>query len=215
MPKRAAGTTPIAALSIPCFTVRLCLTIPVRSIRETIESLPRSFNLSPITHNQLVTFLKEYVRDTGKSVDLLLVGGLALQAWGYADRSTQDVDAEVAGDLDSLAQFLRRHQVPADLGENISGWSVVAMPPGYRERASVLLEDSGLRLRLLHPVDFIIAKLRRGTEIDIEDALYVARRFNVTPQAIQHAAEAAVSASPKDTLIFLFRKTVEVFCARL
>jgi hypothetical protein len=188
---------------------------PVRLIRETTEFLPRSFSLSPTTHNQLIALLKEYVQDTGRSVDLLLVGGLALQAYGYAERSTQDVAAEVAGDLDSLARFLRQHQVPADLGENISGWSVVAMPPGYRERASVWLEDSGLRLRLLHPVDFIIAKLRRGTEIDIEDALYVARRFDVTPQAVQDAAEAAVSASPRDTVIFLFRKTVELFCARL
>ena len=170
--------------------------------------------MSPITHSQLIAFLKEYVRDTGRSVDLLLVGGLALQAYGYADRSTQDVDAEVAGDLDSLARFLRERRVPADLGENISGWSVVAMPPGYRERASVLLEDSGLRLRLLHPVDFIIAKLRRGTELDIEDADYVARRFAITAQAVQDAAEAAVAASPRDTVIFLFRKTVEVFCAR-
>jgi len=171
--------------------------------------------LSPITLNQLVALLKEYVQDTGGSLDLILVGGLALQAYGYAERATQDVDAEVAGDIDSLARFLRRHQLPADLGENMSGWSVVAMPPGYRERASVLLEDSRLRLRLLHPVDFIIAKLRRGTEIDIEDAVYVARRFGVTPQEVQDAAEAAVSASPRDTVIFLFRKTVEVFCARL
>ncbi|MBI2091357.1 MAG: hypothetical protein HYT78_21895 [Deltaproteobacteria bacterium] len=171
--------------------------------------------MSPITLNQLVALLKEYVRDAGSSVDLLLVGGLALQAYGYAERTTQDVDAEVVGDLDSLARFLRRHQVPADLGENMSGWSVVAMPPGYRERASVLLEDSGLRLRLLHPVDFVIAKLRRGTEIDIEDAVYVARRFGVPPQAVRDAAEAAVSASPRDTVIFLFRKTVEVFCGRL
>jgi hypothetical protein len=188
---------------------------PVRSIRETTESLPRSFSLSPITHNQLITFLKEYVQDTGRSVDLLLVGGLALQAYGYADRSTQDVDAEVAGDLDSLARFLRQHHVPADLGENISGWSVVAMPPGYRERASVLLEDSGLRLRLLHPVDVFFSKLRRGTQIYIDVAVYVARRFAVTPQAVRDAAEAAVAASPRDTVIFLFRKTVELFCARL
>jgi hypothetical protein len=215
MPKHAAGTTLTAASSTPCLPVHLSLMMPVRSISENTESLPRSFSLSPITHNQLITFLKEYVRDAGRSVDLLLVGGLALQAYGYTDRSTQDVDAEVAGDLDSLARFLRQRQVPADLGENISGWSVVAMPPGYRERASVLLEDSGVRLRLLHPVDFIIAKLRRGTEMDIEDALYVAQRFGVASQAVQVAAEAAVSASPRDTLIFLFRKTVELFCARL
>ena len=215
MLKHAAGTTPIAASSIPCSPVHLSRIKPVRLIHETTESLPRSFSLSPITHNELIGFLKEYVQDTGRSVDLLLIGGLALQAYGYADRSTQDVEAEVAGNLDSLARFLRQRRVPADLGENISGWSVVAMPPGYRERASVLLEDSGLRLRLLHPVDFIIAKLRRGTEIDIEDALYVARRFSVASQEVQDAAEAAVSASPRDTVIFLFRKTVEVFCARL
>ena len=68
---------------------------PARLIPGTIESLPRSFSLSPITINQLITLLEEYVRQTGRSVDLLLVGGLALQAYGYADRSTQDVDGEV------------------------------------------------------------------------------------------------------------------------
>ena len=188
---------------------------PARLIPGTIESLPRSFSLSPITINRLITLLGEYLQQTGTSVDLLLVGGLALQAYGYEGRSTQDVDGEVAGDLDSLVRFLRQHQVPADLGENMSGWSVVAMPPGYRDRVSVLYEKPGLRLRLLHPIDFVIAKLRRGTEIDIEDAAYVARRFNITPEAVSEAAEAAISASPRDTAVFLFRKTVEIFCTRL
>src|SRR3990167_7912667 len=110
---------------------------PARLIPGTIESLPRSFSLLPITINRLITLLEEYVQQTGASVDLLLVGGLALQAYGYGDRSTQDVDGEVVGDLDSLVRFIRQHQVPADLGENMSGWSVVAMAPGYRDRVSV------------------------------------------------------------------------------
>jgi hypothetical protein len=148
-------------------------------------------------------------------VDLLLVGGLALQAYGYADRTTQDVDGELVGDIEPLVQFLREHQLPADLGENMSGWSVVAMPPGYRDRVSVLLEKPGLRLRLLHPTDFVIAKLRRGTDLDLEDAEYVARRFRVSAQAVRDAAEAAIAASPQDTAIFLFRKTVELFCGRM
>lgn len=171
--------------------------------------------MPPITAERLASLLAEYVRQTGASVDILLVGGLALQAYGYADRSTQDVDGEMVGNLEPLAEFLRRQGVPADLGENMSGWSVVAMPPGYRERASVWLEQPGLRLRLLHPTDFIIAKLRRGTDLDLEDAGYVARRFGVTAQTVQDAAGAAIAASPKDTAQFLFRKTVELFCARL
>lgn len=168
-----------------------------------------------VTTERLSKLLEEYVRQTGASVDLLLVGGLALQAYGYTDRATSDVDGEMTGDLEPLVEFLRQHHIPADLGENMSGWSVIAMPPGYRDRASVLHEQPHLRLRLLHPVDFVIAKLRRGTDLDLEDAEYVARRFGVTSQAVQEAAESAIIASPKDTALFLFRKTVHLFCARL
>lgn len=171
--------------------------------------------MSLITTERLVDLLIEYARQSGRDVDLLLVGGLALQAYGYRDRATQDVDAEMSGDLDSLAAFLRNHGVPADLGENMSGWAVVAMPPGYRERASVWLDQPGLRLRLLHPVDFIVAKLRRGTDLDLKDAEFVARRFNVTPHAVRQAAEAAIASSPKDTALFLFRKVVDLFCGTL
>jgi len=171
--------------------------------------------LLPINTDQLSALLREYVRNTGASVDLLLVRGLALQAYGLAERATQDIDGELIGDPEPLAQYLRGHQIPADLGENMSGWSVVAMPPGYRDRASVFLEEPGLRIRLLSPTDFIIAKLRRGTELDLEDALYVARRFGVTTAAVQNAAEAAIGASPKDTALFAFRKIVQLFCGRL
>ncbi|MBI5410372.1 MAG: hypothetical protein HZA21_00100 [Nitrospirae bacterium] len=169
----------------------------------------------PITTDRLGALLREYVRDTGATIDLLLVGGLALQAYGLVERATQDIDGELIGDPEPLAQYLRGHQIPADLGENMSGWSVVAMPPGYRDRASVFLEEPGLRMRLLSPADFIIAKLRRGAELDLEDALYVARRFGVTTTAVQNAAEAAIGASPKDTALFAFRKIVQLFCGRL
>lgn len=171
--------------------------------------------MSPITTERLISLLAEYARQTGATVDLLLVGGLALQAYGYADRSTLDVDGELVGAMEPLVQFLREQNVPADLGENMSGWSVVAMPPGYRDRASVLVEQTGLRLRLLHPTDFVIAKLRRGTDLDLDDAEFVARRFHVSASAIREAAEAAIGASPQDTAIFLFRKAVDLFCKRV
>lgn len=89
------------------------------------------------------------------------------------------------------------------------------MPPGYRERTSVWHEESGMRLRLLAPVDFIIAKLRWGTDQDLDDAEYVATRFNILPDAVQTSAEDGITASPQDTAIFLFKKTVQIFCERL
>jgi hypothetical protein len=171
--------------------------------------------LSPITTDRLIDLLREYASRSGQRADLLLVGGLALQAYGYHDRATQDVDAEMSGDLDSLASFLRERGVPADLGENMSGWSVVAMPPGYRERASTWLDQPDLRLRLLHPVDFVMAKLRRGTDLDLKDAEFVATRFNVRADAVRKAADAAIAASPKDTTLFLFRRVVDIFCTAL
>ncbi|MFM8552133.1 MAG: DUF6036 family nucleotidyltransferase [Nitrospiraceae bacterium] len=171
--------------------------------------------MPPITTDRLIASLREYVKNSGVSVDLLLVGGLALQAYGLAERATQDVDGELIGDPEALAQHLRGRSIPADLGENMSGWSVVAMPLGYRDRASVFVEEPGIRIRLLSPVDFVIAKLRRGTELDLEDALSVVRRFEVSPSAVQRAAEAAIDVSPKDTALFIFRKTVQLFVERL
>jgi len=73
--------------------------------------------LPPITADPLVALLAEYVRQTGAAVDLLLLGGLALQAYGATDRATQDVDGEIVGELEALVAFLRARDVPADLGE--------------------------------------------------------------------------------------------------
>lgn len=171
--------------------------------------------MSLINLDAVKGLLDEYVRQTHRSLDLILIGGLALQAYGVHERVTVDVDGELAGELEPLLEFLRARQVPADLGENISGWSVVAMPPGYRDRTSVWHEDGKLRIRLLDPVDFVIAKLRRGTEQDLDDAQEVVVRFHMPPADIQVAADSAMQASPKDTALFTFRKTVDLFCQRI
>jgi hypothetical protein len=105
--------------------------------------------------------------------------------------------------------------VPSNLSENISGWSIVSLSPGYRDRAKVLHERENLRVAVLEPTDFIVSKLRRGTEQDFSDAEFVAQRYGVTPQAVQAAADAAVAASPKDTALFVFRKAVALFIRRM
>ena len=168
--------------------------------------------MSALTAEQVIGLLTSYTRETGASVEVLLVGALALQAYGYQDRLTRDLDAEVVGPIEALTEYLSRHSIPADLTTNFSGWSVIAMPPGYRDRATDLVHQQNLRVRLLAPIDFVIAKLRRGTDLDLDDASFVANRFHLTTDQIRTAAATAIDASPKDTALFLFQKTVDLFC---
>ena len=79
----------------------------------------------------------------------------------------------------------------------------------------MLHERENLRVAVLEPTDFVISKLRRGTEQDFTDAEFVARRYGVNRQAVQAAADAALAASPKDTALFVFRKAVDLFLHRL
>jgi hypothetical protein len=171
--------------------------------------------LSTLSIDQVIALLSRYVAETGDAVDLLLVGALALPAYGVPERSTNDVDGEIVGSVASLYDFLTSRKIPADLTQNFSGWSVVAMPPGYRDRATDMVNQPGLRIRVLSPLDFIIAKLRRGTDEDVQDALSVARRHGMSVEEIRSGAQAALTASPEDTALFLFRKTVELFCRDL
>lgn len=171
--------------------------------------------MSALSLDRIIALLGEYVRQTRSELDLLLIGRLALHAYGAQKPETEDLDAELTGDVDRLATFLKQQHIPANLSENISGWSVVSMPPGYRERTSVFFEQPGLRVRLLAPVDFVIAKLRRGTELDLEDAGFVAVKFGLSRDVVRAAAEQAIAASPKDTALFAFRKTVDLCCKRL
>ncbi|MBI1821653.1 MAG: hypothetical protein HY036_06305 [Nitrospirae bacterium] len=167
--------------------------------------------MSPLSPDKILSLFEEFARIHQRPLQILLVGGLSLYFYGMPDRATMDVDAEVKTGLEDLFHFLKEHHVPADLSENFSGWSVIAMPPGYPERSSIAVQTGLLEIRILAPVDFIIAKLRRFTEIDIQDALFVARKYQISPEAVKQTAESAISHSPKDTALFLFRKNVEEF----
>jgi hypothetical protein len=106
---------------------------------------------------------------------------------------------------------LKGHQIPADLSENISGWSVVGMPPDYQERTLVVYEDALLKVKILSPVDFIVAKLRRFSEEDINDGIFVAKKYNIKPEQVKESANIAIKHSVKDTALFPFRKNVQRF----
>ncbi len=61
------------------------------------------------------------------------------------DRATIDIDAEVRGDIEGLFSFLKSKNIPADIGEDISRWSVITIPPGYRERSIEMCKDRFLK----------------------------------------------------------------------
>ena len=169
----------------------------------------------PVALERVIELLREFAGSRKTSLQILLLGGLALQHYGMKDRATIDVDAEVEGEMEEVFTFLKANNIPADMGENISGWSVVAMPQGYRERAIEIYRDAFLKVKVLHPLDFIIAKLRRFTEEDIEDAIFVARKYHVEAAEIKRSAEIAIRNSPRDTALFVFRKNVDIFLSRL
>lgn len=165
--------------------------------------------------SDIIKILKKFAWENKKPLKVILIGGLALHYYGKKERKTGDIDAEVKGEVESLVQMLKKRSIPSDIGEDISGWSVVSMPPGYRRRVINIYRDALLSVNVLNPVDFIVAKLRRFTDEDMEDALFVADKFKVTSLAIRKAADAAISNSPKDTALFIFRKNLELFMKKL
>lgn len=167
--------------------------------------------MSQLNPEGIIPLLKEFTQTRKRPLQIILIGGLALHFYGRLNRITVDVDAEVKGDLEDLFHFLKAHHVPADLSENISGWSVIAMPSGYRERAMTVYQDSLLEIKVLSPIDFIIAKLRRFTEEDIEDALFVARKYGIHSEDLQQLTEQVIKSSIKDTALILFRNNVQQF----
>jgi len=73
------------------------------------------------------------------------------------------------------------------------------MPPGYRNRVTVLLDEPSVRISPFTPADFIIAQLRRGTDEDLTDAAWIASRFRI-PTGLVRAATDTVLAPPLKTL---------------
>lgn len=167
--------------------------------------------MSLLSPEQILLQLANFAQARQRPFSILLVGGLALHFYGLEERATMDVDAEVKSGLEDLFHFLKKNNVPSDLSENFSGWSMVAMPPGYEQRAQVAVERPFLEVKILEPTDFIIAKLRRFTETDIQDALFVVKKNNISLSAIRQRAESAIQNSVKDTALFLFRNNVETF----
>lgn len=166
-----------------------------------------------MTVQELIGKLEEYAKLSGEKLVVLIVGAHALHFYGCRGRHTRDLDAEILeGDLYQLRDFLSKCGIEADLTGNFSGWSIISMPPGYRERGQVVYDSPHLNLMVLEPCDYIVAKLRRGTRQDIEDALEVAKAVkDFSIERLNKRVREATEASVPDTSLLNFRKIVRHF----
>ncbi|MBI5701276.1 hypothetical protein HZC34_05490 [Candidatus Saganbacteria bacterium] len=171
--------------------------------------------MSAISLRNIIEVLKKYVNSRKKPLKIILIGGLALHYYGMQGRTTIDIDAEVTGDIEPLLKFLKRKNIPADLGEEIGRWSTINMPSGYKKRAITIYKEGRLMVKVLNPLDFIISKLRRFTEEDFEDALFVVNKYKLKQKDIESTAKRAIKSSPKDITILAFKKNLKYFLKKI
>lgn len=156
-----------------------------------------------------IDVIEEYLSRTDEAVELLLIGGLAMAAYG-SPRHTEDVDAEIQCSdktYDGLVDYLKSKGLAFNIGEDISRWGMVPLPEGYRERATVQYKKGNLVLKVLEPVDFIFSKLTRGTELDFADVVEVIKKFHITSDNIKER-ETLVK-YPKDPETLFFKKKLQ------
>lgn len=159
-------------------------------------------------------FLKEAARLAGgKKTRLIIAGGLAVSVYGMPERKTLDIDAEIISEDSELIEKINKRfkelKVPVDISDNISRWGMVDIPPSYRKRARPYKKLGSVELCLLSPIDLIVSKLRIFRDIDIEDILFLAKKFNITFNEIKKEADLAISISPRSTELLFFKKNLQ------
>ncbi|QID33166.1 DUF6036 family nucleotidyltransferase [Pampinifervens florentissimum] len=161
--------------------------------------------------------LLEKLSEKGIRCKLIAIGRSALSFYKVNKaKSTMDIDFEITefeGKIEELQTVLDELGIRADYGEDIDRWGVVPLPAGYRDRAVNVLKRGGAELYVLSPVDFIISKLRRGTQEDWEDAIDVAFAENIKPEEIREVLK--LIKPIRDVQFFHFLKRLERFLEEL
>ncbi len=156
--------------------------------------------------------LAKSLAERNRRARIIAVGRSALELYGIEAQYTQDIDFELIADEDvwnEIERLIERLGVKADYGEDFDRWSVVPMPKGYRERAECVIKVGDIEICVLDPIDYVIAKLRRGTSEDEADARAVMKKFNLSREDIEKRLE--LIEPIKDVEFFLFKKRMESF----
>lgn len=148
-----------------------------------------------------------------KDLRIIFCGGLAAIAYGLEERSTLDIDAEVDADFKIIEKIKKNISFPAELTTDISRWSMIDIPEGYRERTVPLniVKTRNVNIFLLSPLDLIISKLRVFRDKDIQDAVFLVKKFNIKKSEILKASRQSIAQSPPSTELLRFKKSLQHF----
>lgn len=164
--------------------------------------------------NSAIRSLDAAVEKAGiKKLKIIICGGLAAIAYGMPERATLDIDAEIDADFEAIEKIKKHIKFPVEFTSDISRWSMVDIPKGYRKRAVPYssVKTQHIQVLLLSPLDLIISKLRVFRDKDIEDAVFLVKKFGIKKSAIMKAAEDAVKTSPASSELLRFKKMVKHF----
>lgn len=144
---------------------------------------------------------------------VIICGGLAMIAYGMPERTTLDIDAEINADFEVIRKLRKGLKFPAELSADISRWSMIDIPSGYRDRAVPYnsVPTKNIDVFILSPADLIISKLRVFRDKDIEDAVFLVNKAGIKKEEILKSAEDVVHTSPASTEILRFKKMVDHF----
>ena len=155
----------------------------------------------------------------GSGAIITIVGGISIIAYGNKKRVTYDIDAEVNVKdkkfIDNAIIELEKLNLPADISDNVSRWGMIDIPSGYRDRTVFFRKVEDVEFRLLSPLDLIISKLRIFRDVDVDDAIFIADKFNVTIEEIKNAAQKSIQTSPRSTDLINFKKRLDYFAKEL
>jgi len=138
----------------------------------------------------------------------ILIGGSALPFYGCYHRGTFDMCIEVEvqsmGELEAIQSSIKGVNPSCDVTGNIDGWCMIPLPTGFRDR----VKETGMpTLYILDPEDYVLSKLRRATQEDIQDALEVMKVQGLTVDLIQDRA--SMITLPMDPVSFLFKQNLQ------
>lgn len=91
---------------------------------------------------------------------------------------------------------------------------LAAIAYGIKNRVTLDIEaftTHNINVFLLSPLDLIISKLRVFRDKDIQDALFLVKKFHITKTGILKASKQAVMQSPASTEIMRFKKNIKYF----
>lgn len=172
-----------------------------------------------MTPRQIERVMSTFAAELGIPARAYLTGAAAAALWGRV-RPSYDVDlgleprhksqASWAAVQRAVERTTRRTGVAVSVAEDIDRWGMITLLD-YKRTSRRYRKFGLLELRLLHPANWSIGKLTRGSDPDLRDVAEVFRRQHVPVARASGTWGRALRASPASTAQFQFRRNVERF----